>query len=131
MDLDASAIRKGIAPAAPSSRGEPVAALRPKSASPASDPAAAATGERVPARPAPSPPADIRQQIEKLTRALEATQSNLSFTVDDSTGKTIVRVVRNSTGELVRQIPSEEALAIAASLSPGEVLSTLGLDRWT
>jgi flagellar protein FlaG len=51
--------------------------------------------------------------------------------VDESTGKTIVRVFRSSTGELVRQIPSEEALAIAASLAAGDPLGSLGLSRWS
>jgi flagellar protein FlaG len=68
--------------------------------------------------------------MEKLTRALQATQRSLSFSVDENTGKTIVRVV-SSTGELVRQIPSEEALAIAASLAEGDGLTSLGLDRWS
>ena len=74
---------------------------------------------------------DVKAQLEALTRTLQESQSNLSFSVDEGTGKTVVRVVRSSTGELVRQIPSEEALAIAASLERGAPVTSLGIDRWS
>ena len=81
---------------------------------------------RISAPPAP----DLSQQLEALTRALQERHSNLSFSVDSSTGKIVIQVVRSSTGEVVRQVPSEKALAIAASLDRGEPLDSLGLDRW-
>ena len=121
MALVGIADSKGVPPAVPSARG----------AAPAREPAAAVADERDGATPHTMPSAhDLRAQIEKLTRALQASQSNLSFSVDESTGKTIVRVVR-STGEVVRQIPSEEALAIAATLTPDDSLQSLGLDWWS
>ncbi len=36
--------------------------------------------------------------------------------MDDSTGKTVIKVVDSSTNELIRQIPSEEMLEIARAL---------------
>ena len=36
--------------------------------------------------------------------------------MDDSTGKTVIKVVDSSTHELIRQIPSEEMLEIARAL---------------
>jgi flagellar protein FlaG len=124
MALDEIATIRGTAPAASRARDE---------APPAESGAAAERSARAEERAAPAPPTqpDLSQVIANLTRALQQTQSNLSFSVDEHTGKTIVRVVRSSTGELVRQIPSEEALAIAASLAPGDALSSLGLDRWS
>lgn len=45
-------------------------------------------------------------QAQKLERGLQ-------FTVDDSTEQTVIRVVDSQTNELIRQIPSDEALAIS------------------
>jgi len=118
MALDGIADLQGVAPAVPNARG----AALPREAKPAADErgdAASHTTMR-----------ELSAQMEKLTRALQASQSSLSFSVDENTGKTIVRVV-SSTGELVRQIPSEEALAIAATLAPGDSLKSLGLDWWS
>jgi flagellar protein FlaG len=43
--------------------------------------------------------------------------------VDEATGSTIVRIVNPETGELVRQIPSEDVLAAAHALrSSGSLL---------
>jgi len=122
MVLDGIATIKGAVPAV-SSRDE-----APAPESGAAGASGTGTDREAPATPAPP---DLRQVIASLTRALQQTQSNLSFSVDENTGKTIVRVVRSSTGELVRQIPSEEALAIAASLAPGDPLASLGFDRWS
>ena len=72
---------------------------------------------------------DIREQVASINRALQERRSNLSFSVDEGTGKTVVRVFRQSTGELIRQIPSEEVLAIAASLSRGDSITSLGVDE--
>lgn len=41
---------------------------------------------------------------------------SLHFSVDDDTGKTVVKVIDSGTKELIRQIPSEEMLAIAKAL---------------
>lgn len=42
--------------------------------------------------------------------------SGVRFSLDDETGKTIVRIVDSNTGQLIRQIPSPEILEIARSL---------------
>jgi len=117
MALDGIADLKGGAPAVPNARGAALPRVE------------VAAGERDDAASHPAP-RELSAQMEKLTRALQASQSSLSFSVDENTGKTIVRVV-SSTGELVRQIPSEEALAIAATLAPGDSLKSLGLDWWS
>lgn len=41
---------------------------------------------------------------------LQATNRNLEFQVDDSTKKIVVKIVDSKTGDVVRQIPSEEML---------------------
>ena len=42
--------------------------------------------------------------------------TNLRFHVDEDTGKTIVSVVDPASGEVLRQIPNEEALAMAKAI---------------
>jgi flagellar protein FlaG len=70
----------------------------------------------------------VEHAVAHLNRVLSAHARQLSFSVDEATGKTIVRVVDRDTGQLVRQIPSEEALALAARLDGATSLDSLGLD---
>jgi flagellar protein FlaG len=58
----------------------------------------------------------VRQAVASLNQAVQAAGSNLKFTVDEATHEPIVRVVDTETGQLIRQIPSKEALAIANSI---------------
>jgi flagellar protein FlaG len=46
----------------------------------------------------------------------------LEFKVDESSGETVVRVYRQHSEELIRQIPNEEAVALADKLSSEEPL---------
>lgn len=71
------------------------------------------------APPSQPPPdrAKIEQVVKELKQLVDPIVSNgLNFSIDDSTGKSIVRITDGKTGELIRQIPSEEMLAIAQSL---------------
>jgi len=72
--------------------------------------------------PEPAPqqqpqPEQIKQAMESLKQMIEAQAPNsLAFSIDESTGKPIVRITDVNTGDLIRQIPSEEMLEIARSL---------------
>jgi flagellar protein FlaG len=66
---------------------------------------------------------DSVKDTEALTRAVETIASyaeslgrSLAISVDDRSGDFIVRVQNASTEELVRQIPSEEVLAISQAI---------------
>jgi uncharacterized FlaG/YvyC family protein len=59
---------------------------------------------------------DLKQAIEVLNRNLEMTQRNLAFSIDGVTGKNVVRVNNTVTGELIRQLPSEELLQFSRNL---------------
>lgn len=70
-----------------------------------------------PATPTPAPPALVLSEVVERARAtVRDVASNLEFSVDNDTGKTVVRVVDASTQELIRQIPSEEMLSIARNM---------------
>jgi flagellar protein FlaG len=50
--------------------------------------------------------ADLQEFVSSMGR-------NLNFSIDESTGYNVVRVVNPDTGELIRQLPSEELLKIS------------------
>ena len=54
----------------------------------------------------------VAAQIESYLKSVGRT---LDFTVDEQTGHPVI-TVRDSSGEVVRQIPNEEALRLARSL---------------
>lgn len=61
--------------------------------------------------------ADVREAADKINKVLRTlVSSSLEFSVDQDSGQTIVRVVDVETKDVIRQIPNEEALAIAKSL---------------
>ena len=71
-------------------------------------------GKELPARAADS--AEISEAVTRINEIVQSVQRDLSFNVDEDSGQTIIRVVDSGSGELIRQIPSEEALAIALQL---------------
>lgn len=65
-------------------------------------------------------PEPTREEVEKalkqINEAMPASATRLEFSLDDDTRQTIVKIVDQSTKEVVRQIPTVEALQIAKSL---------------
>ncbi len=58
----------------------------------------------------------IDQAMAQVKGALPAVAQNLQFSLDEDTGRTVVKVVDSGTNEVIRQIPSEELLAISKAL---------------
>jgi flagellar protein FlaG len=103
-------------PARPAAPQAPAAsaALRAVAAPPA-EPAPAAT----PVKEA-SPPPDPRERASRVAAELARIApptSSLRFRVDPDSNEVVVSVVDAKTGDVLRQIPSDEALAIARSLA--------------
>lgn len=62
-------------------------------------------------------PEQLQKAIASMKQMIETKAPNsLAFSVDASSGKTIVKISDKQTGEIIRQIPSEEMLEIARSL---------------
>ncbi|MFA5679576.1 MAG: flagellar protein FlaG [Pseudomonas sp.] len=55
--------------------------------------------------------------VEEMQNYMDAAGRNLQFQLDDDSGRMIVRVTEASTGDVIRQMPSEEALRLAENLS--------------
>jgi flagellar protein FlaG len=60
-------------------------------------------------------PQQLQQAVQSINRRL-ANSTALEFSVDQSTKMTVVKVVDKDSGEIIRQIPSDAALAIAESI---------------
>lgn len=59
---------------------------------------------------------DVGVVVDRLREQVQNLQRDLSFSVDDSSGEVVVRVVDGESGRVVRQIPSEELLRLAERL---------------
>lgn len=65
---------------------------------------------------AAAPDVDVAQAAQRVEKFVQTLSSDLQFSVDEASGSNVVRVVDRSTQEVIRQIPSEEMLAIARAL---------------
>jgi flagellar protein FlaG len=61
-------------------------------------------------------PQQVRQAVASISQALRQSNSNLEFSIDPGTHRVVVKVLDRETGDLIRQIPSREVLAIAESI---------------
>lgn len=58
----------------------------------------------------------VNEAVSQLNKSVQAKSQGLEFSVDSDTKRTVVKVIDQSTKEVLRQIPSPEALEIAKSL---------------
>ncbi|OHC29252.1 MAG: hypothetical protein A2Y50_06725 [Pseudomonadales bacterium RIFCSPLOWO2_12_59_9] len=72
-------------------------------------------------------PGATREQVEGALATIQdfvqSVQRSINFALDDSSGRVVVKVTDSDSGDVIRQIPSEEALQMAENLS--EVRSLL------
>ncbi|AWI81612.1 MAG: flagellar protein [Betaproteobacteria bacterium HGW-Betaproteobacteria-13] len=59
---------------------------------------------------------EVEQAMEEVRSAIAPMAQDLLFSIEEDTGKTIIKVVDSSTDEVIRQIPSEEIITIAKAL---------------
>ncbi|WP_222863929.1 flagellar protein FlaG [Pigmentiphaga aceris] len=60
--------------------------------------------------------ADVQKATETINSFMSSSDRSLTFSLDDDSGKVVVKVVDMTTKEVIRQFPSEEAIAISKSL---------------
>lgn len=56
--------------------------------------------------------ADIAEFVSEIESSVQNVQRDLRFAVDKHSGDTIIKVIDSSTDEVIRQIPSEEFMAL-------------------
>jgi flagellar protein FlaG len=65
---------------------------------------------------------NIQEAIDRLNQQLKANGRDLSFQMDEEIDRPIITVRNIETGEVVRQIPSEEIIRMAHSIEEGKGL---------
>lgn len=74
----------------------------------------ATTPQEAPTNPASMQ--EVEQAMEDVRNAIAPMAQDLLFSIEEDTGKTVIKVVDSSTDEVIRQIPSEEIITIAKAL---------------
>ena len=55
----------------------------------------------------------MRDAVKDLNGFAEKIQTNLNFSVDEGSGRSVITVTDKQTGDVIRQIPAKEVLAVA------------------
>ena len=83
--------------------------------------------------------AQLQNMVDNINQAMKQSNKNLEFSVDEESRKSVVKLVDSETGDVIRQFPSDEMLAISkaigqmqeqlqqATLTKGQAQSAQGL----
>ena len=58
----------------------------------------------------------VEDAVKRLADFVSPTQSQISFSIDEESGLRVVKILDNESKEVIRQFPSEEAIALAQAL---------------
>lgn len=70
---------------------------------------------------------ELNNAVKTVAGYVQNITRELNFSVDEKLGKTVVTVVDQSTGELIRQIPTEDMLELSRNLAEIRERSAKGL----
>ncbi len=59
------------------------------------------------------------EAVRRIQAYVQAVRRELRFSVDETTGRTVIQVLDPATDRIIRQIPPEEVIAIARALAEG------------
>ncbi len=90
---------------APQIAGPVVAAGRPRNVPQEASTAAAAPSSD-----------DVLKALDEVRDAVKPVAQSLHFSLDQDTGRTVIKVMDMETNEMIRQIPSEDILKIAQAI---------------
>lgn len=60
---------------------------------------------------------EVLEAVQNLNDFVQKTRRELNFSVDEQTGRTVVKVIDHETKDVIRQIPAEEVLEVARRVS--------------
>jgi len=61
-------------------------------------------------------PIDVKKAVEMLNRYVQSQRKYVNFSVDEETDTTVIRIYKTETGELIKQFPVDEILAMVANI---------------
>ncbi len=79
-------------------------------------------GNNLDASPAQEQPTESNSRMEmsnavrSLNESVQNIQRGIEFSIDEESGRSVVKVVDRETGEVIRQLPSEDALAVSRQI---------------
>lgn len=59
----------------------------------------------------------LEDAVSSIQEFVQSVRRDINFSLDDGSGRIVVKVTDAASGDVIRQIPSEEALKLAESLS--------------
>ena len=59
---------------------------------------------------------DIAQAVKAINQQVQALHRELQFSVDDKSGRVIIKIVDTQTKQVIRQIPAEDVVELARDL---------------
>jgi flagellar protein FlaG len=80
--------------------------------------AAKAVAEQQATQPNGSPPsaAQVQSAVDSINKVMLQNNSNVEFSIDKDTKQTVIKVVESKSGDVIKQYPSEEVIAIAREI---------------
>ena len=64
----------------------------------------------------------LKMAVAEIEKFVQSVKRNLEFSIDEPSGKVVVKVIASDSGEVIRQIPNEEVLKLANSLNDASSL---------
>lgn len=116
MLIQNTSVAQATSPARPAGDGGPIVVVAPPNVQ--AQPTAVELPQTAvnPAAAQQSSVAQLREALTYVNRALQQSNKNLEFTVDSETERPVVKLVDSETGDVIRQFPTEEALAISRAI---------------
>jgi flagellar protein FlaG len=59
---------------------------------------------------------ELQRAVDVVNQAVAIEQRSLSFSIDNVSGRSVIKVIDFETDELIKQIPSEELLKVAQNI---------------
>ncbi len=67
----------------------------------------------------PLDPKMLAQAVRDLSQGVQNLQRSLEFSIDETSGRTVIKVFDKNTQEIIRQIPEQHVLEMAARIDNG------------
>lgn len=103
-----------IAPSTPQLGDKSASALPLGLAPPTAAPVDTAMAVQQPAKMAS--PQQLGDAIKSINKTMQQLSQDIEFSVDTDSRRTVIKIIDQQTGEVIRQMPSEEALEISKAL---------------
>lgn len=78
-----------------------------------------------------SAPGAVDKAVVQINDYMQHANRSLEFSIDKSTGQTIIKVVDQTTGKTLQQIPPEYAIKLAQTLLDNQKVSSIGIQFTT